>query len=636
MLQLIRDRATGWAAWTIVILICIPFALWGVYDYMSPSQSVAIATVNGTEVDARRFGRLYQQQRYRLLALLGDGAQAGMIDDERLREQVLEQIVDDELLLQTARSDGLRIGDRRLAEAISSLPQVQDENGFSQELYDAYLRNQGLGPLGFEFEVRRNLLLEQVVAAVAHLVEPSGHELDEALRLTTQERVYSSLRLPAQVFRPEHIDESELRDYFESRRAHFSSPEQVSVEYIELSRDEIALGVSVDESELRSLYEERRADYTRPAQREASHILIALPADADEASEAEARARLQEVSRRLAEGMSFEEAAEQYSEDPGSARQGGALGWFSAGIMDPAFEEAAFALGEGEQSDVVRSAFGLHLIQVTGAREAGTADFEEVRERLRSDYQLEVAEQRFFEQVEQLANLAFEHPDTLAVAADALDVSPRRTGFIARSQGEGPGIEGESRFLEAAFSSEVIEEGNNSDLLEFEGSRVAVLRVEEHRPSRRLDFDEAREEVDTELRHARSAEDARALGLDIIARLRGGESVERVAQAEGFEWSPEGQARRGAAELSPELESLLFQMPEPAAGGTSYDGTAADNGDFVIVALRKVGQGDGQDSGAEAIARLRLKRALGQAELAATVASLHAGAEIVINEESLR
>ena len=636
MLQFIRDRATGWVAWTIVTLIIIPFALWGVYDYMTPSQGVAVATVNGVELDARRFNRLYQQQRFQLLSLLGDGARADLIDDERLRTQALDRLIDDELMVQVSLEDRLRIGDRRLAETISSLPQLQDEEGFSQELYDVYLRNQGLGPTGFEFEMRRNLLIEQFVSAVGRAANVSEREYREASRLLTQQRVYSSLRLPALDYRPDEVDENEIREYFESNRSHFATEEQVKVEFIELSRDDMARAVVVDDSELASLYEERKSNYARPAQREARHILVELAADADETSEREARERIEVVSRRLAEGMSFEEAAETYSEDPGSARLGGSLGWFSTDVMDPAFEDAAFALEEGERSDVVRTPFGLHLIEVTGRRDAGVAEFEDVRDQLRSDYQLEVAEQRFYEQVEQLANFAFEHPDTLEVAAEALGVPLEETGFVSRAQVGQPGLVGEPAFLNAAFSSEVQEEGNNSELLEFDGVRVAVLRVKEHRPSREQHFEEIEEDARSELLEIRGAERAREAGADIVARLRGGEPEGALAGETGFEWSADERVHRGQPALSRALANLVFRMPESWGGASAYDGLAEDSGDFVVVALRAVESGDFDEAGAESRVRERLDLDVGRAELAATVASLRDDADIVVNEENLR
>ncbi len=638
MLQLIRDRATGWVAWTIVTLIIIPFALWGVYDYMTPSQGVAIATVNGVEVDSRDFSRLYQQQRNQLLSLLGDAARADLIDDERLRDQALDQLIDNEVMVQVSREDRLRIGDRRLAEAISTLPPFQGEDGFSEALYNVYLRNQGFGPLGFEAQMRRNLLVEQVVSAVGRAVAPSEHEYREALRLLAQERVYSSLRIPAEAYQPDDVDESEIREHYESNRARFSRPEQVRVEYIELSRDEMAREVVVEESELQSLYQDRKASYVRPVQVEARHILVELADDAGEEAEAAAREKMEDISRELADGMSFAEAAETWSEDPGSSRSGGSLGWFSPGVMDPAFEEAAFALGEGERSDVVRTPFGLHLIEVTDRREAGIADFEEVRDQLLSDYQLETAEQLFYEQVEQLANLAFEYPDTLEVAAEELGVPLQETEFVSRDSVGQPGIAGEPGFVGAAFSVEVLQEGNNSDLLEFDATRVAVLRVQEHRPARGREFEEVKEEARRELQEALGAERAREVGVDLISRLRSGESQEALAEEIGFEWSGEERVGRDESHSSPALRNLVFRMPAPSGGDVpSYDGLVDGGGDFVVVALRAVeaGELDDQDA-AEARARERLALDLGRAEFEATVESFRAEAEVLVNEESFR
>ena len=265
------------------------------------------------------------------------------------------------------------------------------------------------------------------------------------------------------------------------------------------------------------------------------------------------------------------------------------------------------------------------------------AEFEEVRDRLREDYQLEVAEQLYFEQVEQLANLAFEHPDTLEVAAEALDVPLRETGLLSRNADESQGLAAEPRFLDAAFSPEVLEEGNNSELLEFEGAVVAVLRVKEHRPAREQDFDSVREEARIEFVAVRSAERAREAGEAIIDRLRGREAEDAIASEIGLEWSPEGSLLRAEPTPSPGLSGLVFRMPKPEAGGaSSYDGLAEGNGDFVVVALRAVDSGDGDDADEESMLRERLASELGRAELAATVASFRADADIVVNEENLQ
>ena len=636
MLQYIRDRSTGWVAWVVVTLIIIPFALWGVYDYMSPSRSVAIAAVNGVEIDLRQFNRLYQQNRHQLQTRLGDAFDVETFGDALLREQTLERLIDDELLIQSGIDDGLRISDSQLARAISTMPRFQSENGFSLEIYDAYLRVQGLSPLGFEYEMRRGLLFDQIAAAVARNVRASTHEQRKVQRLDRQRRTYSLLRVAADAHRPSDIEEKEINAYHEANQSRFSSAEQVNVEYVALSRAAMERSVVVDDPDLNRLYEERKSNYVQPAQRNASHILVRLPDDADEESEAAALEKMDRVLQQLAEGRPFEELAKRHSEDPGSARQGGALGWFSAGVMEPAFEEAAFDLAEGEISDVVRTRFGLHLIRVTGRRESGVVEFEQIREQLLSDYRNEVAEQLFFEQAERLANLAFEHPDTLEVAAEALGAALVETGLISRSPGDRSGLSAEARFIDAAFSPEVLAEGNNSELLEFDGLRVAVLRVKEHQPSRQLPLEQVKENVKAELMMVLGAEAARRKGVDLVSRLRNGESAETVATELGLEWTPEEQVGRTDSALSPTLRSLLFRIPKPGASAPIYDGMQAENGDFVVVELRGVETGDEEVPGTLVQSAAQLSSQLGSADFAATVAGLRADADIVVNEEGIR
>ena len=119
MLQLIRDHATGWIAWGIVVLICVPFALWGIYDYLSPNPTVSVATVNGTELTFGQYQQAYQRHRNRLRQLLGGQIDLAALDEGLIRQQSLEAMIQDELLVQAARSDGFRIGDAQLARAIN-------------------------------------------------------------------------------------------------------------------------------------------------------------------------------------------------------------------------------------------------------------------------------------------------------------------------------------------------------------------------------------------------------------------------------------------------------------------------------------------------------------------------------------
>jgi peptidyl-prolyl cis-trans isomerase D len=413
LLQLIRDRATGWIAWVIVILISIPFALWGINEYLSPASNVAVAIVNGTDVSIGEFQRTYQRQRTQLQSMFGGNFDINQLDDDRLREEALRQLINDEVVLQSALANGMRIGDQQLALSIQRQDLFQSDGAFSEDLYQQWLRTQGYSPGGFESNLKRSMLAEQLVAGLATSAIVTDHEIERAVRLQRQKRVLDTLTVPVTGFSDVQIDASAVMAHYEANQVDYISPEQMKLEYVEISRDAIAAGVQVEEEELRDAYERRKADFQTPEQRDASHILLTLEDGADEAAVAAARERLEGLKSRIDGGAPFAELAREYSEDPGSARQGGSLGAISRGVMDAAFEDAVFTLGLDEVSDPVRSAFGLHLIKVDAINASKVPEFAEVKDKMRVAYQNDKAERAFVDRVETMTTLAFENPDTL-------------------------------------------------------------------------------------------------------------------------------------------------------------------------------------------------------------------------------
>ena len=295
------------------------------------------------------------------------------------------------------------------------------------------------------------MLAEQLVAGLATLAIVTKHEVDRAVRLQRQKRVVDTLTVPVARFGDVLIDEAAVVAYYEENQVDFVSPEQVKLKYIEDSRDAIAAGVQVDDEELRAAYERRKADFQTPEQRDASHILLILEDGADEEA---ARERLEELKRQMDAGASFADLAREYSEDPGSARQGGSLGPISRGVMDAAFEDAVFTLALDEVSDPVRSAFGLHLIKVDAINASEVPAFDEVIDKMRAEYQGEKAERAFVEQVEILSTVTFENPDSLEPVGDALGLIPNVTDWMSPRLSANSGIGRNPAVLAAAFNTD--------------------------------------------------------------------------------------------------------------------------------------------------------------------------------------
>jgi peptidyl-prolyl cis-trans isomerase D len=637
LMQSIRDHATGWIAWVIVILISIPFALWGIQEYLSPASNVAVAVVNGSEVGVNQFQRTYQRQRMQLQSLLGASFDINQLDEDRLREEALNQLINDEVVVQSALAEGLRIGDQQVGYAIEAQESFKQNGVFDEALFEQWVRNQGYSSESFLNDLKRSMLTEQVVAGIASSAIVTKRQLDNAVRLQRQKRAFDTLTVPAARFDDVQIEDSAVQAYYEMNQVDFVAPEQVKIKYVEVSRDAIADAVSVDDAELREVYERRKADLQTPEQRDASHILLTLPSDADEETVAKARAKLEDLKKQIDGGASFKDLAREYSQDPGSARQGGSLGGISRGVMDPSFEDAVFSLALNEVSDPVRSAFGLHLIKVDAIRASKVPSFEEVRDKMRVDYQNDKAEQAFVDRVETLATVAFENPDSLDAAADALNLTPMVTDWMSPLAQSNSGIGRNPAVLAAAFNPDVLEGGFNSEPVEIGPSRVIVLRIAEHRPSRQQSLDEVRERIVAILKTREARKLAADTGRALLERLRSGEDRQAVAAQAELSWSGEAEYERNAPEVDESVLSTAFRMPRPAPGQVQFGTTATTEGNFAIVALREVIDGTLSDDDKELREGLRrnLEVEAGRAAYDAVVQTLRNEADVTIIRENL-
>jgi len=637
LMQGIRDHATGWIAWVIVILISIPFALWGINEYLSPTSNVAVAVIDGTDVSINEFQRTYQRRREQLQSLLGASFDINQLDEDRLREEALDQLINDEVVLQAAREGGMRIGDQQLAHAIQAQPVFNQGGIFSEDLYQQWLRNQGFSPGRFEYDLKRSMLAEQIVAGIATSAIVTERELEAAVRLQRQKRVIETLTLPVARFSDMVIADADIRAYYDSNQADYVAPEQVKLKYIELSRDAIASAVQVEDGELRAVYEQRMADFQTPEQRDASHILLTLDDDADEATVAATRERLEAIKAQFDSGASFEELALEHSQDPGSARQGGSLGAISRGVMDPAFEDAVFELALNEVSDPVRSAFGLHLIKVEAIHASKLPAFEEVRDEMRAKYQDEKAEREFVEQVETMVTLAFEDSESLQSVGDALGLTPGVSDWVSPQVTSNSGIGRSPAVIAAAFNPDVLRDGFNSEPIELDPSRVIVLRIAEHRPSRQQPL----EEVQDSIRRTLAAREARKLAADsgrtLLERLRSGEDRQDVAAQAELEWSGELELTRDSRKVDASVANRVFRMTRPGSAQTVFDGIAGAGGDFVIVGLSGVIDGvlADEDKEQREAATRNLEVEAGRAAYDAVVQALRNSADVVILRENL-
>lgn len=626
MLQGIRDRAHGFIAWIIVILICIPFALWGVQEYLGPDPNVAVAEVDGEEISLFDYQSSLQAVRASLSRQFPGQDIARIMGDAFVRQQAMDGLVRERLLARASSEAGFVVSDEQLALAIRSVPAFQRDGAFSSEEYEFALRRSGTSPGRFEQDTRRRLLEAQwrntlVLSAVA--AEERARRL---AALAAQKRAFDRLVVPVERFAGAEIGEEAIAARYDENQAAFLTPEEVRLRYVVLARDDLAAEVEVPSGTLEAQYEARRAGFTVPEQRRVSHILIVDEEGSDEAFD-----RASELRRRIEAGERFEDVAREASEDPGSAASGGDLGYAGRGIWDPSFEAAAFSLGLGEMGEPVRSEFGVHLIRVDDIRASRTRSYDEAKEELEREFRDEQAEQTYFEQVELLSNLAFEQPDNLDDAADLLGLPIEDSGYLSRRGEPGHAVLGDPAIVAAAFDEDVLA-GNNSEPVEIDGYRTVVLRVEDRREPRQLTLDEVRSDILATLQAEEARDEARAFGLDLLGRLRAGEG--RIGVAGDLAWSGERTVGRDQRDVGRTEREVLFSMPRPGAGVTVFDGVALANGDFVVLALERVYEDEAEVDAFEEFRR-QLSQRIGLDAQESFVAAIRERADIRIHEDRI-
>ncbi|MCB1879747.1 MAG: SurA N-terminal domain-containing protein [Gammaproteobacteria bacterium] len=632
MLQEIRERAQGWIAWFIVILISVPFALWGISSYLDGGSTLVVASVNGQEISEREFENGYRQFRQRVRDQLGSNYRPELMDDARMREEFLQSMIRERVVLHASSEMGFSTGDTLVRAYINSIPAFSVGGTFNKEAYERVLRNQGLSPVGFEAQVRQSLMTEQLSRSVSNTEFATNAELQDMVRLRMQRRGLDYMVIPAAEFKDSvAVTESEVQSYYDSNQQLYMAPERVKLEYIELDVGNLSATLKADEASLLGYYEQHKREYVIAERRRASHILFTLGEGA--AAEADALKQATAALERISKGEEFTDVAKELSQDPGSAEAGGDLGFFEKGIMDKSFEDVAFALSVGEVSKPVKSSFGYHIIKLTAVEQESGKRYEEVKDQIKAAYLKSEAEKLFYEYAERLSDLAYEDPDSLQPAAAALGIETKRSEWVERSGGSGPFAS--PKVVGAAFSDDVLLERHNSEAIEIGAEHIIVLRVVEHEESSLRPLDKVKDEIVSHLKSKGAAELARQRGQEILASLAGGASLESLATDSGLKIINVDSVDRDNRDIPAAVATSLFRLPKPAESASSFGEAVLENGDFAVLALNHVADGsdkDAEDIGGAIELKSALERSRGQAYYQHLIKNLQESANIVINK----
>jgi peptidyl-prolyl cis-trans isomerase D len=631
MLQTIHDKITGWVAYVILGAIALVFVLWGInWTFGAPTYA---AKVNGSEISVNDVREAYQRQ----LAQAERASNGGLDDAQRneIKQRVMQDFVGGEALLTRVQALGYRVSDADLLKAMSQIPAFQVDGKFDYARAVAVLKAQGRSVAEVEGLIRRQVQLEQLDSAMRATSFTTDAELKRLRSLTRQQREIAWLTLPAAKYAADAVpDEAALKAFYEQHKGEYLTPETVDLRYVEISLASLAAGVSVSEAQLKSFYEEQKAKnpegYVTAERRRARHILFAVSDPKDDVA---AKAKAEEILKRAQGGEDFAKLAKEFSQDPGSAQQGGDLGWSERKVWVAPFADAAFGMQPGEIRGPIKTQFGYHIIKLDGIQPATEKTFEQSKGDVEAEYRRNEAERQFNGLQDKLADAALQNGTDIEVVARKAGLPILTIDGFSRLTGGGA-LGNASKVIEAAFSQDVLD-GHLSPIVEVEKGRGVVLHATDHKLPQQRPLEAVRAEVVAAWKKQRGIELALAAAADAAKRLGDGESWDAVAKALGGTVEPARFVSRSDASVPVEVRMSAFEAPKPQ-DKPIYQAVRMNDGGaavFGLRALREEPAGDGRQSDADL--KRQFAEAVASADAQSYAMAARADAKVALNPQAI-
>jgi len=633
MLQAIRNLFKSWIVIAIFgVLVVVAFLFFGIEGYFSQSNATWVAKVDGHEISQQDFTAALNNARQQQLNQPGNTMDPSEFEKPAFKEDVLKRVINRQLLINANDEYGIKVPDAVVRDQIASYPIFQVNGKFDSSSYLAWLAQQGKTAQQFQDEIRSDLATQQLPQAIVATAFATKAEAEAFLRLQLQTRDFSYVELPAPAptEREQQVTDAQVADYYKQHQSDFMTPEEVSVNYIDLDAATMKATPDLSDKALQARYDKEKSRFVSPPQWNVSHILIKLPAKPTDAQKQAALAKAKKVEALAkAPGADFAKLAEQYSDDLGSKRQGGDLGWLSKGDAGPEFQAALDKLKKGEVSDPVLTSDGYHIIDVRDMREGHTETFAQVRDQLVQEATKDAREDHYRDVGNKLTDMIYNDPTSLKPAAEKLGLTIQTTPLFGRD-GAKTGLASNPKVVKAAFSDLLLVQGNTSDPIELGNDHMVVIHVAKHVPAAVKPLTEVGDQIKQAIVQQRVEASAKKIADGAFAKLQGGEKLDALAQAAGQTVQQKTDVTRNAADLDPDLLKAVFEMAHPAKGADTRALVPMEKGRYALVVLSAVKPGDSSKVPAEAEGFLRqqMARAYGAAEFEAFLDVLRSKARI--------
>ncbi len=586
MLDFIRKGASSWMIKFLLGAIVIVFIFWGVGSFRSQRMDV-VAKVNGEKIMAETYQHEYRKTMEQYSKMFGGSIPENLLKQLNVKQQVLDNLISKVLIAQKAAEMGIRVSDQEVQNAILGIPAFKVNGAFDKRAYEAALRNARLTPAGFEAQVRETLLMEELRALLgAGLTVPEA-EAKEHYLYENQEINISFIKVDSSEC--EHdvkYTDQELEEWFSEHSEQYRTEPKIQLSYLLFDTSKLKKEVKVSDQEIEDWYESHKQDYHQEEQRRARHILLKLPQDASEEEVEAKRKQIEEIRARIEKGADFAKVAKEVSEDPGSGKNGGDLGFFSRNAMVKPFADKVFNMKKGEISQPVRTQFGWHIILLEEIRPERTIPLKEVKEQIKEKIALQQAKKLAWDR----ANAAYDEiiqmgslEDYAKAANTKLETTPLFTKRSAPIMlGRNPEV------LDGLFA---LSKGELSSLLDIPAG-VLIAEISEKQEPYIPEFKDVKAKVVRDYTREQAKELCRQKAVAMLEEARE-KGLQQVCSAHGCKVQETGFFKRTDSAANGKLPAQVAKAALSLYAGKVYPDSVEENGrSFYILAFKQAKQAD--------------------------------------------
>jgi peptidyl-prolyl cis-trans isomerase D len=578
-------RHKGWLKWSLAIVV-VSFVLLYIPSFLRDGAGAAgnnsvVADVEGREITAQQFRRVYQQQMQAYRQSYGGNVDERLLKQLGIDQRIVQQMIQEEASLAEADRLGISASDAEVRERILALPAFQ-ENG--QFIGDARYRqilqmqNPPMRPADFEDQVRRGIVTEKLQAALTGWITVSDADVQQEFKKRNEKAKLAVVNFPADKFREGlQATDADISKYFDDHKESFRVAEKRKVRYLTIDQEAMRQKVAVTGQQVERAYNDNIQQYSTPEQVRASHILLKTEGKDDAAVKKQA----QDLIAQLKKGADFPEMATKYSQDEGSAKKGGDLDYFPRGQMVKEFDDVAFKLKPGEMTDEpVKSQFGYHIIKVMDKKPATQKSLAEVRGQIEDQLKYQQAQNEAQKLADQVAT-ELKKPADFDRVARGHGLRGGETGFFLPDEpiagiGMAPAV-GQGAFqMKQGEVSEPIRTPTGFAFITVTGKQDPYIPK----------LDEVKTKVREDVLKQKAVEAARQKAAAVDAQMKSGD-FDKAAKAAGLEVKTTDLIARGApigdAGVSPALEDKAFSLP----AGSVSDAVVTDNGAAIVKVVER-------------------------------------------------